>query len=63
MFEIIYCDEAIEQINNLDRALYKKLLKDIEKFRFLGINAVNTRSLSSGLWEMKTDNIRTYYAY
>ena len=63
MFEIIYCNEAIEQINNLDRISYKKLLKDIEKFRSLGINAVDTKNLAAGLWEMRTDNIRTYYAY
>jgi phage-related protein len=63
MFEIIYCNEAIEQMSNLDRASYKKLLKDVEKFKSLGIGAVDTKNLTIGLWEMRTDNIRTYYAY
>ena len=63
MFEIIFSDEAEGQFNNLDKVSYKKLFKDIEKFEKLGSRAVDSRDLTKDLWEIRTDNIRTYYSY
>ena len=39
------------------------MFKDFEKIEQLGIKAVNSRDLTGDLWEIKTDNIRTYYSY
>jgi len=63
MFEIILSKEAEEQFNNLDKTLYKKVFKDFEKFENLGSKAVDSRDLTKGLWEIRTDNIRSYYSY
>lgn len=63
MFEIILSEEAEEQFNSLDKASYKKVFKDLEKFEHLGSRAVDSRDLTKGLWEIRTDNIRVYYSY
>jgi mRNA-degrading endonuclease RelE of RelBE toxin-antitoxin system len=63
MFEIILSDEAQEQFNNLDKVSYKKVFKDFEKFEQLGSRGVDSRDLTKDLWEIRTDNIRTYYSY
>ena len=63
MFEIILSDEAEEQFNNLDKASYKKVFKDLEKFENLGSRAVDSRDLTKDLWEIRTDDIRIYYSY
>lgn len=63
MFEIILSDEAEKQFNNLDKNSYKKIFKDFLKFENLGSNAVDSRNLTKDLWEIRTDNIRSYYAY
>lgn len=63
MFEIILCDEAEQQFNNLDKASYKKVFKDFEKFEKLGSRAVDSRDLTKDLWEIRTDDIRSYYFY
>ena len=63
MFEIIFSDEAREQFYNLDKVSYKKVFKDFEKFEKLGSRSVDSRDLTKGLWEIRTDNIRSYYSY
>lgn len=63
MFEIILSDEAEEQFNNLDKASYKKVFKDFEKFEKLGSRAIDSRNLVKDLWELRTDDIRSYYSY
>lgn len=63
MFEIFLTHEAEEQFNNLDRVSYKKVAKDYVKFEELGHKAVNSRDLGKGLWEIKSDNVRSYYSY
>jgi len=63
MFEIILSNEAQEQFNNLDKTSYKKVFKDLEKFEKLGNRAINSRDLAKGLFEIRTDNIRSYYSY
>jgi len=63
MFEIIYADEAVEQLNQLDKASRNKILKTIDIFEQFGKEANNTRSLKNGLWEFKADNVRAYFKY
>jgi len=63
MFEIILSNEATEQFNSLDKVSYKKIFKDFEKFEQLGSKAVDSRDLGKDLWEIRTDNIRSYYTY
>lgn len=63
MFEIILSEEAKEQFYKLDKISYKKVFKDFEKFEKLGSEAVDSKNLTKGLWEIRTDNIRTYYSY
>ncbi len=63
MFEIIYCDEALEQLENLDKISRNKILKGITNFKVLGIAARNSRDLKCGLWEIKADDTRAYFKY
>lgn len=63
MFEIIYSDEAVEQLNKLDKPSRNKILKSIDIFEQFGKEANNSRSLKNGLWEFKADNVRAYFKY
>jgi len=63
MFEIIYSDEAVEQLNDLDKASRNKILKAIDIFEQFGKEANNSRSLKNGLWEFKADKVRAYFKY
>ena len=63
MFEIIYADEAFEQLNALDKTSRNKILKSIDIFEQFGKDANNSRNLKNGLWEIKADNIRAYFQY
>lgn len=63
MFEIIYSDEAVEQLNDLDKISRNKILKAIDIFEQFGKDANNSRSLKNGLWEFKADKIRAYFKY
>jgi len=63
MFEIIYADEAVEQLNKLDKPSRNKILKAIDIFEQFGKEANNSRSLKNGLWEFKADNVRAYFKY
>ena len=63
MFEIIYADEAVEQLNDLDKSSRNKILKAIDVFEQFGKEANNSRSLKNGLWEFKADNVRAYFKY
>ena len=50
MFEIIYADEAIEQLSKLDKASRNRILKTIDIFEQFGKEANNSRNLKNGLW-------------
>lgn len=63
MFEIIYSDEAVEQLNDLDKTSRNKILKTIDIFEKFGKEANNSRSLKNGLWEFKADKVRAYFKY
>ena len=63
MFQIIYADEAIEQLKELDKISRNKILKAIDIFEQFGKEANNSRSLKNGLWEFKADNVRAYFKY
>lgn len=63
MFDIIYADEADEQLQSLDKSSRNKILKSINIFKVLGKDAKNSRDLKNGLWEIKADNVRAYFKY
>lgn len=63
MFEIIYTDEAVEQLNQLDKSSRNKILKVIDIFEQFGKDANNSRSLKNGLWEFRAANVRAYFKY
>ena len=63
MFEIIYADEAVEQLQQLDKPSRNKILKAVDIFEQFGKEANNSRNLKDGLWEIKADNVRAYYKY
>jgi len=63
MFKIIYSNEAVEQLNDLDKTSRNKILKAIDIFEQFGKEANNSRSLKNGLWEFKADNVRAYFKY
>jgi len=63
MFEIIYSDEAVEQLNKLDKSSRNKILKAIDIFEQFGKEANNSRNLKNGLWEFKADKVRAYFKY
>ena len=63
MFEVNLTDEAREQLFNLDKNSVKKAVKDYKKFEVYGDKGVNSRPLGLGLFEIKTDNIRSIYSY
>ncbi len=62
-FEVELTDQAEEQLLNLDKASQKKVIKDIEKFKALGKNAVDSRDLDKNLYEIRSNNIRSIYTY
>ena len=63
MFEIIYADEAVQQLNQLDKPSRNKILKAIDIFEQFGKDAKNSKNLKNGLWEFKADNVRAYFKY
>ena len=63
MYTAILVDEAIEQLNNLDKASRNKIIKAMRIFESEGENAKNSRILSDGLFEIKADNVRAYFKY
>lgn len=63
MFTAIFADEAIEQLNKLDKISKNKIIKGIKVFETEGTNAKNSRDLGDGLWEIKKDNVRAYFMY
>lgn len=63
MFEILYADEAVGQLNQLDKSSRNKILKAIDIFEQFGKEAKNSRNLKNGLWEFRADNIRAYFKY
>ncbi len=62
MFKAIFSDEAMLQMENLDRISKKKAAKAIRNFEELGQYAHNSRNLGD-IWEIKTDNVRIYFDY
>lgn len=62
MFKAIFADEALEQLENLEKIYQKKAAKAIRIFENLGQTAKTSRNLDD-IWEIKADNIRIYFDY
>ena len=63
MYNIIYGEEYLLQLNELDKVSRNKVLKSITNFEAIGKDARNLRDLKNGLQEIKADNVRAYFKY
>lgn len=58
-----FTSEALEQLDNLETASQRKILKAIRIFEEIGTNYKNINDLNNGLYELKPDNVRAYFKY
>ncbi len=63
MYKAFFADEAVEQLNNLDKVSRNKILRGIRTFEAEGTNARNSKYLGLDLFEIKVDNVRAYFKY
>jgi phage-related protein len=62
-FTAKYTDEALEQLDKLEKSSKKKILNAIKIFEQIGTEYKNINDLGGGLFELKPDNIRAYFKY
>ena len=62
LYKAIFADEALEQLDNLDKVSRNKIYRGIRIFEAEGKNAQNSRDLGD-IWEIKADNVRAYFDY
>ncbi len=62
-FNVYLTEEAQEDLSDLQKNDRKKVLKAIDIIENVDIEAVNTRPLTDKIYEIKTDNIRSLFAY
>ena len=56
-------EEAQKNLSDLQKNDHKKELEAIDIIENVDIGAVNTRPLTDKIYEIKTDNIRSLFAY
>lgn len=62
-FKAEYTNEAMEQLQELEKADKKKIIKAIAIFEQVGTEYKNINNLGNDLFELKPDNIRAYFKY
>lgn len=62
-YQVLLTEEATTDLSNLEIIEKKKVLKAFDIIENVDIKAVNTKQLDNKLFEIKTDNIRSVYAY
>ena len=62
-FDVYLTEEAQENLSDLQKIDQKKVLKAIDIIENVDIDAVNTRPLTDKIYKIKTDNIRSLFAY
>lgn len=62
-YKVFLTDEAKEDLSCLEKIEKKKVIKSINVVEQADIDAVNTRPLTRNLYEIKSDNVRSIYAY
>lgn len=62
-FTAEYTNEALAQLQELEKSDKKKIIKAIAIFEQVGIEYKNINDLGEGLFELKPDNIRAYFQY
>lgn len=62
-YNVFLTDEAIIDLNFLQKSDRKKVLKDFNVIKEVDINAVYIKSITKNINEIKTDNIRTLFTY
>ncbi len=62
-FDVKLTENALQELNILEKADRNKVLKVFDIIINVDINAVNTKPLTSKIYEIKTDKVRCLYAY
>lgn len=62
-FDVKLTENALEDLKNLEKVDRNKVLKSYDIIMNVDINAVNTKPITSKIYEIKTDRVRSLYAY
>ena len=62
-FNVKLTEQAVDNLNNLDKENYKKALKAFDIIENVDINAVVTRPLTTKIYEIKTGKVRCLFVY
>ncbi len=62
-FDVKLTENALEELNTLEKADRNKVLKAFDIIINVDINAVNTKPLTSKIYEIKADKVRCLYVY
>jgi len=62
-FDVKLTENALDELNGLQKPDRNKVLKAVDIIMNVDIKAVNTKPLTSKIYEIKADKIRCLYVY
>lgn len=62
-FTVRLTEDAKKELGALDQVSQKKLFRSYQTIQEAGIEFVNRKQIKKGLFEIKTDNLRSLYGY